>query len=61
MGGWVGGDQEGPSILLKIAYSTKQDVSIPNLASQVLDGFYIKSYGKIKFEILVHFPWRKSA
>ena len=52
MGGWVGGDQKGPSIFLKIGYSNKQDVLIPNLASQILHGFYIKSYGKIKFEIL---------
>ena len=51
MGGWVGGDQKGPSIFLKITYSNK-DVLIPNLASQLLQGFYIKSYGKIKFEIL---------
>ena len=52
MGGWVGGDQKGPSIFLKIEYSNKQDVLIPNLASQILHGFYIKSYGKIKFKIL---------
>ena len=52
MGGWVGGDQKGPSIFLKFEYSNKQDVLIPNLASQILHGFYIKSYGKIKFEIL---------
>ena len=52
MGGWVGGDQKGLSIFLKIDYSNKQDVLIPNLALQILHGFYIKSYGKIKFEIL---------
>ena len=50
--GYVGGDQKGPSIFLKIMYSNKQDVLIPNLASQILHDFYIKSYGKIKFEIL---------
>ena len=52
MGAWVGGDQKGPSIFLKNEYSNKQDVLIPNLASQILHSFYIKSYGKIKFEIL---------
>ena len=51
IGGWVVGDHKGPSIFLKIEYSNKQDVLIPNLASQILHGFYIKSYGKIKFEI----------
>ena len=45
----VGGDQKGPSIFLKIGFSNKQDVLIPNLASQILHGFYIKSEEKIQF------------
>ena len=33
------GDQKGPSIFLKIGYSNKQDVLIPNLASKIVYGF----------------------
>ena len=39
VGGWVGGDEKGPSIFLKIGYSDKQDVLIPNLASKISYGF----------------------
>ena len=42
--GWVGGDQNNPSIYLEIEYSNKQDVLIPNLASKIVYRFYIKSY-----------------
>ena len=36
MGGWVAGDQKGPSILLKFKYSNKQNAMILNLASKVV-------------------------
>ena len=51
-GGWVVGDQKGPSIFLKIGHSNKQDVLIPNLVSKIVYGFKIKSNEQIKFEIL---------
>ena len=42
VGGWVGvwvdGDQNSPSILLKIEYSNKQGTLIPNLASKIVYG-----------------------
>ena len=68
MGGWVdglvGGDILGPLIFLKIEYNNKQDVLIPNMASKVVYGYYIKSYEQFKFEnvkFLGSFPRRKSA
>ena len=39
LSGWVGGDQKSASIFLKIVYSNKQDVLIPNLASKIVYGF----------------------
>ena len=38
LSGWVGGDILGPLIFLKIVYNNKQDVLIPNMASQVVYG-----------------------
>ena len=34
----AGGDQKGPSILLKIAYSNKQSPLVPNMASKIVCG-----------------------
>ena len=50
VGEWVGGDQKGPSILLKIKYNNKQGALIPNLASKVVYGHYVKSYEQIESE-----------
>ena len=52
VGGWVDGYQNGPSILLKFRYNNKQDALIPNLASKIVFGYYIKSYEQFTFEIL---------
>ena len=52
MGGWVGGDQKGPSIFLIFKYVNKQDALITNMVSKVVYGFYIKSYGHFKFQNL---------
>ena len=38
LSGWVGGDILGPLIFLKIVYNNKQDVLLPNMASQVVYG-----------------------
>ena len=50
MGGWVGGDQKCPSILLIFKYVDKQDVLIPNMVSKVVYGFFIKSYEHFNFQ-----------
>ena len=50
MGGWVSGDQKGPSIFLIFKYVTKKDALIPNLSSKVVYDNYIKSYEEFKFE-----------
>ena len=52
VGGWMGGDQKGPSIFLIFKYVNKQDALIPNLASKVVYDNYIKSYEQFKFENL---------
>ena len=52
MGGWMGGDQKGPSIFLIFKYVNKQDALIPNLASKVVYDNKIKSYEQFKFENL---------
>ena len=50
-GGWVGGDQKGPSIFPIFKYVNKQDALI-NLASKVVYDNNIKSYEQFKFENL---------
>ena len=52
VGGWLGGDQKGPSIFLIFKYVNKQDALIPNLASKVVYDNKIKSYEQFKFENL---------
>ena len=39
VGGWMGGDQKGPSIWLKIEYNNKQGALIPNMALKVVYGY----------------------
>ena len=60
----MGCDQKGPSILLKFKYSNKHDALIPNLASNIVYGYQIKSYEHFNFENLEFegpIPGRKSA
>ena len=49
MGGWLGGYQKGPSILLSFKNIKKQDVLIPNMVLKVIYGFYKGSYEHFKF------------
>ena len=51
MGGLVGGDFLPPSILLIFMYVNKLDVLVTNMALKLVNGFYIKSYDQLKFEI----------
>ena len=51
VGGWVGGDFLPPSILLIFMYVNKLDVLVTNMALKLVNGFYIKSYDQLKFEI----------
>ena len=51
MGGWVGCDFLPPSILLIFMYVNKLDVLVTNMALKLVNGFYIKSYDQLKFEI----------
>ena len=52
LSGWVGGDQNGPSIFFQFKYIKKQDALIPNLASKIVYGSQIKSYEHFFFEIM---------
>ena len=61
MGGWVGDDEKGPSIFLKIGYSNKQEVLIPNLASKMSTAFGSKVTSKLNVKFKGQFPGRKSA
>ena len=51
VGGWVGGDFLPPSILLIFRYVNKLDVLVTNMVLKLVNGFYIKSYDQLKFEI----------
>ena len=51
VGGWVGCDFLPPSILLIFMYVNKLDVLVTNMALKLVNGFYIKSYDQLKFEI----------
>ena len=46
----MGGDQKGPSILLKFEYSNKQDALIPNMTSKITNRNKIKSSGHFKLQ-----------
>ena len=50
VGGWVGGDQKGPSIFLIFKYNNKKTVLIPNMVLKVVYGLYIRSYEHFKFQ-----------
>ena len=50
MGGWVGGDQKGPSIFLIFKYNNKKTVLILNMVLKVVYGLYIRSYEHFKFQ-----------
>ena len=65
MGGWLGDDQNGPSILLIFKYVNKQNVLIPNMVSKLVYVFLIKSYdpfsssfflGEEKYSVSFMFP-----
>ena len=50
VGGWVDGDQKGPSIFLVFKYVNKSDKLIPKMVSKVVYGFSVKSYDHFKFQ-----------
>ena len=62
--GWVGGDQNGPLILLIFKYVNKQNVLIPNMVSKLVYVFFIKSndhfssffWGGEKYSVSFIFP-----
>ena len=49
VGGWVGGDQKGPSIFLNFIYVNKQDILIPKMLSKVVNDFLMGL--KMLFEV----------
>ena len=50
VGGWLDGDQKGPSILFIFEYVKKQNVLILNMVSKIVYGFYIKKYKHFNFQ-----------